>query len=98
LGNGLPNVTVSGLQFQPGKPDQLFISTFGRGIWTYDFAAAGLPATAAQIENSLPDPSIPALPRSSRGGAVDGLLLSLLLGGLMGLRRRTVKQGFRQTL
>ncbi len=87
LGNGLPNVTVNGIEFRPGTPDQMFISTFGRGIWTYDFATAGLPATRGQIDNSLPDPAL-ALPQ--RGGSLSWLILILsLLAGCLSFRRQT---------
>jgi hypothetical protein len=46
MGNGLPNVPVTMAKLQPGNPNRLFISTFGRGIWTYDFPADARIASA----------------------------------------------------
>lgn len=39
-GTSLPNTRVSTLQLQPGNPNRLFASTYGRGVWVYDFPAA----------------------------------------------------------
>ena len=46
MGHGLPNVPVTMARLQPGNPNRLFISTFGRGIWTYDFPADAQVAVA----------------------------------------------------
>lgn len=76
LGNGLPNVPVNMIRLQPGKPDQLFAATFGRGIWTYDLKAAGAPAVSVEDAGRF-------------GGALGAPLLAVLaLGGLLGLARR----------
>jgi len=68
LGDTLPNVPVTMLKLQPGNPNRLFASTFGRGVWTYDFPAdAQLPVTRAE---------------SSRfGGALPAWTLLVLIAG-----------------
>ena len=37
LGVGLPNVPVTMFKLQPGNPNKLFASTFGRHVWSYEF-------------------------------------------------------------
>ncbi|HUP92750.1 MAG TPA: hypothetical protein VM074_10920, partial [Solimonas sp.] len=79
LGNGLPNVPVTMFKLQPGNPNRLFASTFGRHIWTYDFPAD------ARIAVDATELGAPA-DGSRFGGALGAPMLALLL--LAGLRRR----------
>jgi hypothetical protein len=72
LGRDLPNVPVTMLRLQPGNPDRVFVSTFGRGIWTYDFPADAQLASRNAVRF---------------GGALAPLLLILLLAGA-GVRGR----------
>lgn len=75
LGNGLPNVPVTQLKLQPGNPNRMFASTFGRHIWVYEFPEdAALPVEGPR--SLLP----------TRGGALGGL--GLLMIALLGLSRR----------
>ncbi len=37
LGSGLPNAPITMFKLQPGNPNMLFASTFGRHMWTYEF-------------------------------------------------------------
>lgn len=68
MGNGLPAVPVTMAKLQPGNPNRVFISTFGRGIWTYDFPPE---ARLAVVE--------PVVERGRFGGALGlGLVLGLL--------------------
>ncbi len=39
LGKDLPTTPVSTLRFKPGNPDLLVVATYGRGVYTFDFAA-----------------------------------------------------------
>lgn len=41
LGTNLPTTPVSTLRFKPGNPDLLVVATYGRGVYTFDFAAKG---------------------------------------------------------
>src|SRR3954447_24203973 len=43
LGNGLPNVPVLHITPKPGDPSTLVVATYGRGAYTYRFAASGAP-------------------------------------------------------
>lgn len=82
LGNGLPNVPVSQLKLQPGKPNMLFASTFGRHIWTYDFTTDTNGGAPAEEVVTAPETSGVI---STRGGSLGGMMLILLA---VGLRRR----------
>ncbi len=75
LGNDLPAVPVTMLKLQPGNPNKVFASTFGRHIWTYEFPAE------ARVEVSE---DLASASSTARGGALGWL--SLL--ALAGLRRR----------
>ena len=74
LGNGLPHSPMTQIQFMPDDPNTLFASTFGRGIWRYDFPVEARITPAARDEGAF-------------GGAL-GLGTLLLAGLLGGLRRR----------
>lgn len=77
LGEGLPNVPVNMLRLQPGKDSQLFVATFGRGIWTYDLAAAGAPPSDRPRDAG----------RFGSGAMGAGMLLLLGFGAWLGRRR-----------
>ena len=81
LGNDLPSVPVTMMRLQPGNPNKVFASTYGRHIWTYEFP------TEARVE--IPDAEVdaPSATLASRGGAL-GWLSLILLGGLLRFRRR----------
>jgi hypothetical protein len=72
LGSGLPNVPVSQIKVQPGNPNKLFASTYGRHIWTYEFP---------------PDAQVATAREARFGGALGGGLLLVLLA-LFGARSR----------
>ncbi len=85
LGSNLPNVPVTQIKMQPGNPNTLFASTYGRHIWTYTF-----PADAQMSENPVDarrdrGSAARAAGSSLRGGAAGGLALLVL--ALLGLRR-----------
>ncbi len=81
FGDNLPNVPVSMLKLQPGNPNKVFASTYGRHIWSYEFPAD------ARVE--VPDVEItpPSSTLNTRGGGL-GLLSLIALGGLLLRRRR----------
>ena len=78
MGNGLPAVPVTMLRLKPDDPNRLFISTFGRGIWTYDFPP--------EARIALPAAPVAAIKDTNRFGG--SLSLVSLAGLLRGLRRR----------
>ena len=79
MGNGLPAVPTTMLKMQPGNPNRLFISTFGRGVWTYDFTG---------------DAAVKSESKEGRGLLIGALplpaLLLLAFGRLLRYRRRPV--------
>lgn len=84
LGEGLPNSPMTMMQLKPGDPNTLFVSTFGRGFWTYDFP-----------EDALQEPELPQEPQepgvdapTSRGGSLGWLVLLLACVGATSRRRR----------
>lgn len=84
--DGLPNVPVLSVKNVPGKPNEVVLATFGRGIYGYAFSAR----TGAATPVSGPAPVRPTtgrLPATGLGvtAAVVGVLA--LLGGLA-VRRR----------
>lgn len=84
FGTGLPNVVISQFQTQPGNDNQLFASTFGRGMWSLPLKAAG--STPPVIT-----PPPPATGGGGSGGRFGGGgfgLAALSLLGLAALRRR----------
>lgn len=85
MGTGLPNVVVTQFQTQPGNDNKLFVSTFGRGMWTYELKAAGGPGDPPVINPPLPGGGSGSVGRFG-GGALGWAALSLL--GLAALRRR----------
>jgi hypothetical protein len=56
---GLPVVPISTTQLRPGDPNQLFVATFGRGVWTYTFARR-LPGTRPPGDPVTVQPPAPA--------------------------------------
>lgn len=82
LGEGLPKAPVSQVKLQPGNPNKLFASLYGRHIWTYEF-----PADARMLRDPLEEArQANRLARSAKGGALGFAGLALL--ALFGLRRR----------
>jgi len=77
LGNGLPAVPISMLTLKPGDSSQLFVATYGRGIWKYDFA--NLPV-------DVPTTPTPVASTARFGGALPWSTLLVLFG--FALRRR----------
>ncbi|MGJ8668897.1 MAG: hypothetical protein ACSHXK_05335 [Oceanococcus sp.] len=87
VGNGLPNVPVTMLKLQPGNPNVVFASTFGRHIWTYEFPAD----SRVEIDESQSSDSAADEERSltaTRGGVLQGWALFALFSLLMLRRRR----------
>jgi hypothetical protein len=70
LGPGLPNVPVNSVRVSPQDPDLLVVATYGRGVYTYRFPAAG-PAAGAAGASQLP-----------ATGGPEGIYLGLGIGGL----------------
>lgn len=62
LGSGLPNAPISQFKLQPGNPNMLFASTFGRHIWTYEFTGDAAVKVQAKEGRGL---LIGALPMAS---------------------------------
>lgn len=86
LGNNLPNVPVTQVKLQPGNPNTLFASTFGRHVWTYEFpASARMDSDPIEEERQARMAALSA----TRGGATGGALIMLL--ALLGLRRRATR-------
>lgn len=89
MGTGLPNVVITQFQVQPGTDDQLFVSTFGRGMWSTtlkdtDAPGGGAPPVIAPV-NPVTGGSSGSEGRFG-GGSFGLAALSLL--GLAALRRR----------
>jgi len=85
LGAGLPNTIVNALQVDPADANFLYASTFGRGIYRYEFksASGGDPVTPT------PPVTPPAtVPSEGRFGGAPGLPLLAGLAALLALRRR----------
>lgn len=96
FGSGLPNVVVTQFQAQPGNPDRVFASTFGRGMWAIN-TTAPLPIGGGTTGGGTTGGSTGGATTGGStgggstgggkgGGAAGGLLLPLL--GLFALRRR----------
>jgi hypothetical protein len=86
--DGLPNVPVTSLATVPGKPNEVVLSTFGRGVYKYTFSArAGATTPVAAPVAQAPQPSGGRLPATGLGltGAAVGLLA---LAGSLAVRRR----------
>jgi hypothetical protein len=85
---GLPNVPVVSVKNMPGKPDQVVLATFGRGIYTYRMSALG--STGTPVAGPAPAPARPAggrLPATGLGATAAAIGLLALMGGLA-VRRR----------
>ena len=81
LGKNLPNTIVNFLQVAPDNPDFLYASTFGRGIYRYQFANG--PAVPPPTTPPPGTPPKPVVNEGHFGGAPGlGLLLTLLLTAL----------------
>ncbi|MEK6806942.1 MAG: hypothetical protein AABY95_09890 [Pseudomonadota bacterium] len=81
LGNDLPNAPVTMLKLQPGNPNKLYASTFGRHIWTYEFTG---------------DAAVKAADAATSGKQGRGLFLGafspwMLLGLLCGALKRATR-------
>jgi hypothetical protein len=74
LGRGLPAAPAMALQFRPGDPDELFVATFGRSVWTYRFQGPARrcgadTAPAPPVVQPQPTPPPPASCSALRGFA-----------------------------
>ena len=86
---GLPNVPVVSVKNMPGKPDQVVLATFGRGIYTYALSArAGSTTPVARPKTAAPAPAGGRLPATGLGVTAAAVGVLALLGGLA-VRRRT---------
>lgn len=85
---GLPHVPVTSLSTVPGKPDQVVLSTFGRGAWKYTFSArAGSTTPVAGPAAPSTRPVAGRLPATGLGVTAAAIGALALLGGLA-VRRR----------
>ncbi len=82
---GLPKAPVVSVKNWPGKPNQVVLATFGRGVYSYTFSNAA-PPPAVTPPVVTPKPRTP-LPATGLPVALGTLGLALLGGGLL-LRRR----------
>jgi hypothetical protein len=78
LGSGLPNAPVNQIRLQPGKPQNLFAASFGRGVWIYEFRDGPI----------VDVPTTPDVAVNQRFGGALSLLGLLLLFTSALLRRR----------
>jgi hypothetical protein len=94
-GTSMPMTRITTLQLQPGNPNRLFASSYGRGIWYYDFPAAAH-LTQSQVNGTTSGGGLGAvssgIPNTS-GIAIEATRLSslaglMLLGGWGAARRR----------
>lgn len=86
--DGLPNVPVVSVKNVPGKPNEVVLATFGRGIYGYTFSAR----TGAATPVTGPAPVRPTtgrLPATGLGVTAAAVGLLALLGGLAVRRRLT---------
>ena len=88
LGTGLPNVPISQFQLMSSDDKQLFVATYGRGI--YKTTLNDAPVVTPPPPPATPPPATPPPAAQPRlGGAFGAVpLLVLLLGGLARRRRR----------
>lgn len=89
MGTGLPNVVITQFQTQPGNDNKLYVSTFGRGMWTYPLkAVTDVPGGGVPVITPVPPVNGGSGAGQGRfgGGAFGWAALSLL--GLAALRRR----------
>ncbi len=85
---GLPNVPVVSVKNMPGKPDQVVLATFGRGIYTYGFSARAGASTPVTGPGTTPiRPTTGRLPATGLGATAAAIGVLALLGGLA-VRRR----------
>lgn len=86
LGTGLPNTIVNFLQVDPGNANFLYASTFGRGIYRYEFKSgtSAPPVTPPVIGNPPPTTSVAG--GEGRFGGAPGLGLLLVLMAALGSR------------
>lgn len=87
LDKGMPAVPVSSLQVHPGNSNQVLASTFGRGLYLYEFPASGAKKPTKVLGGKVSGDKLPATGVDDRAG-----LLVLLLAALLAvLTRRIVR-------
>ncbi|TAL21869.1 MAG: hypothetical protein EPN99_06855 [Frankiales bacterium] len=86
---GLPNVPVTSLANVPGKPNEVVLSTFGRGVYTYTFSARAGASTPVTGPAAPARPSTGRLPATGLGVTAAAVGVLALLGGLAVRRRLT---------
>jgi len=84
LGSGLPKAPVFTIRLSPSNPNVLLASTYGRGNWTFTFAA------------SAPTPSVPNTGAAGSPGAAVTLLVLMGLGAASALSPRRRGQRLRR--
>jgi hypothetical protein len=80
LGDGLPLAPVTSLQFKPDDPDLLIVSTFGRGVYSYDFEAAQRPQDACDAD-FVPDPGFDDIARNTHRASIECIAWYLIAQG-----------------
>lgn len=86
---GLPNVPVTSLANVPGKPNEVVLSTFGRGVYKYTFSARAGASTPVTGPAAPARPSTGRLPATGLGVTAAAVGVLALLGGLAVRRRLT---------
>ena len=80
LGRDLPVSPVTSLEFKPDNPDLLIASTFGRGVYSYDFDAARRPQQACD-EAFVPDPGFEDIARNVHRANIECIAWYLITQG-----------------
>ncbi|HEX8208180.1 MAG TPA: hypothetical protein VF587_19110, partial [Solirubrobacteraceae bacterium] len=94
LGTGLPTVPVSSLRFRPGHPDELFVATFGRGVYRYVFKDASRRCAAEGAGPSVVAPTAPPVvePAPVSCSSIRGFASVRLRNTRRGLRFRVARK------
>ena len=94
LGLGLPNTIVNAMQVDPADANFLYASTFGRGIYRYQFAnGTAVPPTTPPVITAPPT-ATPIASSEGRFGGAPSLSLLLVLLMALGSRLKSRKPGY----
>lgn len=82
----IPNAPMTQVVLKPDNPNKLYASTFGRGVWEYDFSADGLIDGGGSTGGGVNPPGSGA--SGLRGGGALPWVMLLMLGMFARMRRR----------